>query len=241
MKERLQKIIAQSGLASRRKAEQLIQEGRVQINSSIVTELGTKADPEHDTILVDGLLLEAAENKVYVLLHKPYGYITSLNDPEGRPTVIKLLRQIKERIYPVGRLDYDTEGLLILTNDGNFAQILQHPKTHIPRTYLVKVKGIPSKLKIDRLQKGISIDGIKTHRAIIKFTEKTQKNPWLKVVIWEGRNRQIKKMFEQIGHNILRIIRTEFGPLCLGNLPSGSYRFLNKKEIGSIKKLGRQF
>lgn len=237
MKERLQKIIARSGLTSRRKAEKLIQEGRVKVNGSSVTELGTKIDSRHDVIEVDGVPLRPAEDKIYILLNKPYGYITSLNDPEGRPTVIKLIENVNERIFPVGRLDYDTAGLLVLTNDGHFAQILQHPRNEIPRTYLVKVKGFPSKFKIDRLQKGVYIKGVKTTKAKIKVADRTQKNTWLEVVLLEGRHRQIKKMFEAVGYSVLRIIRTEYGPIHLKNLPTGSYRFLNKKEIESIKKL----
>lgn len=235
MRKRLQKIIAESGLTSRRKAEQLIQEGRVKVNDNVVSELGAKADSARDRIEVDSTLLEQTENKVYVLLNKPNGYITSLKDPEGRPTVIKLVN-VKERIFPVGRLDYDTEGLLVMTNDGAFAQNLQHPRNEIPRTYLVKVKSVPPKAKIERLQKGIFIDGKKTSRAKIRVVEKTPRNSWLEIVLWEGRNRQIRQMFDSIEHRVIRIIRTEYGPLRLDNLPSGRYRFLNKKEIEAIKK-----
>ena len=237
MKERVQKIIAKSGLASRRKAENMITDGRVRINGLVLKELGSLADPSRDIIEVDGSIISQPENKVYIILHKPPGYITSLKDPQNRPVIRSLLSIIPERIFPVGRLDYDTEGLLVMTNDGNFAQILQHPKNNIERRYLVKVKAIPSKAKIDKLQKGIYLDGIKTGKAKIKIIERTDRNSWLEVVIWQGRNRQIKQMFDAVGHRTLRIIRTDFGPLCLDNLKPGAFRFLTKKEIMEIINL----
>ncbi len=236
MKERLQKIISRAGIASRRKAEELIIEGRVSVNNVIVLELGTKADMTRDMIAIDGEAISSPENKTYVLLNKPSGYICSRSDPESRPTVIDLLKDIDERIFPVGRLDYDTEGLLVLTNDGDFSQILQHPSSNIPRTYLVKVKEVPSLENIKKLSNGIVIDNVKTNKAKIKIVNRLPKNTWLEVILWEGRNRQIKKMFEAIGHRSLRIIRTEFGPITLKSLPLGAYRFLNKKEINGVKR-----
>lgn len=237
MKERLQKIIANAGLASRRNAELLIQEGRVRVNGQIVQTLGSKADTSQDKIEVDGLFLDYAQDKVYVLLNKPPGYISTLNDPEGRPTVTALLSNIPERIVPVGRLDYDTEGLLVLTNDGDFSQILQHPRNKVARTYLVKVSGVPAERDLNTIRKKIHIEGIKTSKAELKIATKTRKNSWLEVVLYEGKNRQIKKMFESIGCRTMRIIRTDFGPLSLKDLPTGAYRFLMKKEINDIKKL----
>ncbi len=234
MKERLQKIIADSGLTSRRKAEKLIEQGRVSVNGTVVTELGTKADPAKDAIEVDGDQIDVRPNKIYVMLNKPPGHICSLTDPEGRPTVTKLIADIPERLYPVGRLDYDTEGLLILTNDGTFSQTMQHPRHNIPRMYKVKVKSVPKEELLKQLRRGIVIDGVKTNRCWIKIIEKTRKNAWLEVVLKEGRNRQIKQMFERIKHPVLRIVRVAFGPLELGSLPQGQYRFLKKKEIEAI-------
>ncbi len=240
MKERLQKIISRAGIASRRKAEELIIEGRVAVNNAIVLELGTKADIKKDKITIDGEAISSPENKIYVLLNKPAGYICSRLDPEDRPTVIDLLKDIDERIFPVGRLDYDTEGLLVLTNDGDFSQALQHPSSNIARTYLVKVKEVPSTENIIKLTNGIYVDNVKTNKCKIKVVNKLPKNTWLEVILWEGRNRQIKKMFETIGHRTLRIIRTEFGPITLKNLPQGSHRFLNKKEINEVKRIGKR-
>jgi len=164
MKERLQKIISRAGIASRRKTEELIIEGRVAVNNTVILELGTKADITKDKITIDGEAISSPENKIYVLLNKPAGYICSRSDPEDRPTVIDLLKNINERIFPVGRLDYDTEGLLVLTNDGDFSQALQHPSSNIARTYLVKVKEVPSSENIIKLTSGIHIDNVKTNR-----------------------------------------------------------------------------
>ena len=237
MKERLQKILARAGISSRRKAEELILEGRVTINGSVVLELGTKADPTHDVISLDNMVIAAAENKVYVMLNKPPGYITSLSDPEGRPTVMNIVNRIPERIVPVGRLDYETEGLLILTNDGDFSQLLQHPRFQIERCYRVKVKGMPSPVVIEKLKNGVYIDNVKTNKCGIKLLDRLDKNTWLEVRLKEGRNRQIRKMFEVVGYAAIRIIRISFGPLELGALPVGSFRFLSKKEIDMIKDL----
>jgi len=239
MKERLQKIISRAGIASRRKAEELIIDGRVKVNNEIIVELGSKADITKDRITIDGEAISSPENRVYLILNKPSGYICSRNDPENRPTVLDLIKNINERIFPVGRLDYDTEGLLVLTNDGAFSQILQHPSSNIPRTYLVKVKEIPKEEDLAKLRQGIYLDKVKTYKAKIKIVNKLPKNTWLEVVLWEGRNRQIKKMFEAIGHRSLRIVRTEFGPLALKNLAQGSFRFMNRKEISEVKKLGK--
>jgi pseudouridine synthase len=239
MKERLQKIISRAGIASRRKAEELIIDGRVRVNNEIIIELGSKADITKDRITIDGEAISSPENRVYLILNKPSGYICSRNDPENRPTVLDLIKNINERIFPVGRLDYDTEGLIVLTNDGDFSQILQHPSSNIPRTYLVKVKEIPKEEDLARLRQGIYIDKIKTNEAKIKIVNKLPKNAWLEVVLWEGRNRQIKKMFEAIGHRSLRIVRTEFGPISLKNLAQGTFRFMNRKEINDVRKLGR--
>lgn len=238
MKERLQKLLAKAGISSRRKAEDMILEGRVTVNGTVVLELGTKADPSHDVIALDNMVIASAENKVYVMVHKPSGYITSLSDPEGRPTVMNIVSTVPERIVPVGRLDYETEGLLILTNDGDFSQQLQHPRFQVERCYRVKVKGMPPQAVIEKLRSGVFIDSVKTNTCRIKVLDRLDKNTWLEVRLKEGRNRQIRKMFEVVGYDALRIIRIAFGPLELGALPVGSFRFLTRKEIESIKVLG---
>jgi 23S rRNA pseudouridine2605 synthase len=235
LKERLQKILARAGITSRRKAEEMILEGRVSVNGSLVLELGTKADAGCDIIELDGMAIGAAENKVYLMLNKPPGYITSVEDPQGRPTVMSLVSGIVERVVPVGRLDYETEGLLVMTNDGDFSQLLQHPRFEIERCYRVKVKGVPTRIVLDKLRAGVFIDNVKTNRCKMKVFSKLDKNTWLEVWLKEGRNRQIRKMFEAVGHEAVRIIRTGFGPLELGMLPVGAYRFLNKMEIETIK------
>jgi 23S rRNA pseudouridine2605 synthase len=238
--ERLQKIIAASGLASRRKAEELIAAGRVAVNRQIVTELGTKADPDRDEIAVDGALLGRREPFLYFLLHKPKGYVTTATDPQGRPTVLDLMRSIPERIYPVGRLDYASEGLLLMTNDGALAQKLTKAGSHVPKTYLVKISGKPDERTIARLRAGIILrldDGrrVKTSPAEIRLAEDAP-NPWYEVVLIEGRNRQIRRMFDEVGFRVEKIRRVKLGPLTL-DLPPGKFRPLNRKEIEQLKGL----
>lgn len=238
MKIRLQKIMAQAGISSRRKAEELILDGKVRINNVIVRQLGTKADQQHDRIEVEGQVLPSAQKKVYVMLYKPKGHVTTLRDPEGRPTVIDLVDSVTERLYPVGRLDYDTEGLLILTNDGDCSQALQHPRHNVARTYLVKVRARPPEEILSRLQKGILVDGVKTGKSRISVHRVLGKNTWLNMTLWEGRNRQIKKMFAAVGYPVMRILRIGFGPLHLDqNLEPGGYRHLRKDEIQQLLKL----
>jgi 23S rRNA pseudouridine2605 synthase len=236
--ERLQKILAAAGIASRRKAEELIRAGRVAINGSTVTELGSKADAVTDKIMVDGKPLAAPQRHRYLLLHKPKGYVTTLSDPEGRPTVIDLLGEIRERIYPVGRLDYASEGLLLLTNDGDLAHQLTKAGEHMPKTYHVKISGRPDEKSIQRLRQGIAIqleDGrrVKTSRAEIRLIEDAP-NPWYEVTLIEGRNRQIHRMFQQVGFLVEKIKRVRFGPLKL-DVPSGKFRPLTPAEIQRLK------
>jgi pseudouridine synthase len=238
MKQRLQKILSTAGITSRRKAEEMLLQGRIAVNGTIVRKPGSLADTALDLIEVDGVPIGRSENKVYIMLHKPAGYITSVSDPEGRPTVMQLIEKIPERIFPVGRLDYDTEGLLVLTNDGDFAHILQHPRHDIQRTYRVKVHGLPAHAQLEKLRQGVVIDGTKMSCHRIKPIEHTPKNTWLELVLYEGRNRQIKKMFEGIGHRVTRIMRTAFGPLLLDTLPPGAYRFMTKQEIRAVKNIG---
>jgi len=235
MKIRLQKILAQAGISSRRKAEDLILDGKVRINNVIVHQLGTKADPQLDRIEVAGQALPSAQKKVYVMLYKPKGYVTTLRDPEGRPTVMDLVNTIPERLYPVGRLDYDTEGLLLLTNDGDCSQALQHPRHNVARIYLVKVRGRPPVELVNRLEKGITVDGVKTGKSRITVHRSLKKNTWLTMSLWEGRNRQIKKMFAAVGYPVMRILRIGFGPLHLDqSLKPGAYRQLHKGEIRQL-------
>lgn len=227
---RLQKIISQAGITSRRKAEELIRSGRVLVNGQAVTELGSKADPDKDRIEVDGRKIGPAQSRIAVLLNKPDGFITSLSDPEGRPTVAQLVRKIPARLYPVGRLDYHTEGLLILTNDGELAQKIEHPSHKLEKVYVAKVKGIPDENGLKKIRNGIVIEGRKTLPARVGILE-TRKNAWLEIAIREGRQNQIRKSFEAIGHPVLKLKRVAIGPLRDDNLKAGEYRFLKPTEI----------
>jgi 23S rRNA pseudouridine2605 synthase len=240
MPERLQKILAAAGIASRRKAEEIIAAGRVSLNGQIVSEQGTKADPQIDTILVDGKPLKRAERFVYFLLNKPKGYVTTVSDPEGRPTVMQLLGALPERVYPVGRLDYASEGLLLMTNDGALAQKLTKAGSHVPKTYLVKISGKPASTDIACLRAGVTIeleDGrrVKTSPASIKLVENTP-NPWYEVVLIEGRNRQIRRMFAVVGFQVEKIKRIRIGPLKLDVEP-GKFRALTVREVAQLKAL----
>ena len=254
--ERLQKLIAAAGIASRRKAEELITAGLVSVNGQTVTELGTKADPQTDSIKVKGRLLGAAERHVYLLLNKPKGYVTTVTDPEGRPTVLDLVRGVRSRVYPVGRLDYLSEGLLLLTNDGELAQQLSHASSHVSKTYLVKVSGKPSDAKISELRAGIFLPAEKTplkspealrdgrlatrHSKAVRTAPLRIKlvrdaaNPWYEVTLIEGRNRQIRRMFEQIGHHVEKIKRVRYGPLELDVEP-GKFRHLTPEEVRRLQ------
>lgn len=237
---RLQKILAAAGIASRRKSEELIAAGRVTLNGQVVTEQGTKADPLTDTICVDGKPLHRPQRLVYFLLNKPKGYVTTVSDPEGRPTVMQLLGDLPERVYPVGRLDYASEGLLLLTNDGALAQKLTKAGSHIPKTYLVKISGKPDEKSLQRLRSGITIpleDGrrVKTSPAQIRLIEDAP-NPWYEVVLIEGRNRQIRRMFQQVGFLVEKIKRTQLGPLTL-DVPPGKFRPLTEREVYRLKNL----
>lgn len=236
--ERLQKILAAAGVASRRKAEELILAGRVAVNGSTVSELGSKADAVADRITVDGKPVAGRQRHLYFLLHKPKGYVTTVSDPEGRPTVMDLLGKIPARVYPVGRLDYGSEGLLLLTNDGDFAHKLTKAGEHMPKTYNVKISGRPNEKSLQRLRQGITIaleDGrhVKTAPAQIRLLE-DQPNPWYEVTLIEGRNRQIRRMFQKIGFLVEKIKRIQFGPLKL-DVPPGKFRPLTPAEIQKLK------
>ncbi|MGB2623818.1 MAG: pseudouridine synthase [Candidatus Acidiferrum sp.] len=240
MQERLQKIMAACGIASRRKAEEIIAAGRVTLNGEVVREQGTKADAEHDVICVDGKRIGKQEQLVYFLLNKPKGYVTTVSDPEGRPTVMDLIEKRVGRVYPVGRLDYASEGLLLMTNDGALAQKMMKAGSHVPKTYLVKVSGKPDEQSIERLRAGIAIeleDGrkVQTSPARIRLTEDGA-NPWYEVILIEGRNRQIRRMFEKVGHHVEKIRRVQLGPLVLDVEP-GKYRQLRRTEIEQLRRM----
>jgi 23S rRNA pseudouridine2605 synthase len=240
MPDRLQKILAAAGVASRRKAEEIIAAGRVTLNGKVVTELGTKADPDRDTICVDGNPIKPTQQALYFMLHKPKGYVTTVSDPEGRPTIMQLLPNQCERLFPVGRLDYASEGLLLLTNDGSLAQKLTKAGSHVPKTYYVKISGKPDEQAIQRLRSGVTIvldDGrrVKTSPAKIRLLEDAT-NPWYEVVLIEGRNRQIRRMFHHVGFHVEKIKRVQLGPLVL-DVPPGKFRPLTEKEVTQLKIL----
>ncbi len=236
MLERLQKVLAEAGVASRRKSEEMIRAGRVEVNGQIVRDMGVKVDPKQDAIKVDGRPIRQ-EKKVYVLFNKPKGVITSASDPEGRKTVASFFTNIRERIYPVGRLDYDTEGLLLLTNDGEFAHLLTHPKHHVPRTYLATVKGVPHGTKLDKLRSGIELEDGMTSPAEAEYydIDLDKNEAVIQVTIYEGRNRQVRRMFEAIGHPVQKLKRIKFGPILLAGLPRGKYRHLTAEEIKELR------
>ncbi len=234
MEERIQKILAKCGIASRRKAEEMILEGRVTVNGKVAA-LGMKADFEKDHIKVDGRLIRGFEPKVYIMLNKPAQCITSLYDPEGRPTIKDFLKGVKVKAFPVGRLDYDSEGLLLLTNDGELANAILHPKKEIPKTYLVKVEGIIDDAGIQKLEKGIKLEGHITAPARVKKVKKAAVNSWIEITIHEGKKRQVRRMCEKIGHPVLKLTRTKIDGIELGSLRSGEYRYLTPEEIKKLK------
>ena len=231
MKERIQKIIAGAGISSRRTAEKMIVEGRISVNNAIVRQLGAKADIEEDEIRVDGKLILPETSKVYLMLNKPKGYMTTLHDPQGRPVVKDLLTDISERVFPVGRLDYDSEGLLLMTNDGDFALRIQHPRFRIPKTYMVKIEGNLASSSIKALSEGIKLNDGKFKPDSFHIDKKNPKSCWLTMTIAEGRNRVIRRGFESLGHSVTRIIRTTISDVGLGDLKEGTYRHLTRKEI----------
>lgn len=233
--ERLQKILAQAGIASRRASETLILEGRVAVNGKVVTTLGTKARADRDEITVD-LKPIAQEQSVYILLNKPKGYVTTLKDTEGRPTVAALLAGIKTRVYPVGRLDFNSEGLLLMTNDGDLAYQLTNPDHEIPKVYVVKVYRTPTPEQIRELSTGFRLDGRKLKPCRIEIIEKVQ-NPWLKVTLTEGKNQQIRRMFAAVGHPVSKLKRIQFGPIKDDRLKPGEWRPLSPQEIKTLKNL----
>ena len=245
MEERLQKLIAAAGVASRRHAEELITAGAVTVNGHVVTELGTKADPERDHIKVRGRLinaqLAAGRGKVYVLLNKPRGYLASLADPEGRPLVSELVPATLGRLHPVGRLDFNTEGLLILTNDGELTNYVTAARNKVPKVYEAKVKGIPPEEAIDRLRRGVVLeDGVRTAPAKVTRTGETGSNAWFEVVLHEGRNQQIRRMFDLIGHSVVKLRRVAIGRVHDERLKPGMWRRLTASEVAGFKRAARR-
>jgi 23S rRNA pseudouridine2605 synthase len=233
--ERLQKILSQTGIASRRQAEKIMTEGRVTVNGSAVTELGTKADLETDHIKVDGKLIRAPKNQTYIVLNKPNNTVTTVTDPEGRATVMDLLRGVKERVYPVGRLDYHSEGLLLLTNDGDLANRIMSAHTHLQKTYLVKVTGELDDDSAQRFREGVPLMGRRTLPAGLRLLQRAQ-NPWYEVKLVEGRNNQIRLMFKHFGKLVEKLKRVRIGPLELGPLKPGEFRHLSDEEIKKLKR-----
>jgi 23S rRNA pseudouridine2605 synthase len=242
MQERLQKIIAHAGVSSRREAEAMIREGRVTLNGRVVEELGTRADPDRDHIKVDGKLITKAEPHRYILLYKPKEVMTTVEDPQGRRTVIDLVRGIRERIYPVGRLDFHSEGLVLLTNDGELAFKVSHPTHGSVKTYSVKVRGVPEERLVDKLRRGITIDGKRTLPCDIERMHTTGKrddegNSWFEVKLREGRTQQIRKMFQAVGHPVSKLRRVAIGPISDPKLTPGVWRELTKQEVKMLETM----
>jgi 23S rRNA pseudouridine2605 synthase len=244
MEQRLQKLIAAAGVASRRHAEELISAGRVTVNGKVVKELGTKADPDKDHIKVNGKLINPqlqAREKVYVLLNKPKGYLSSVSDPEERPLVTELLPPSLGKVHPVGRLDFNTEGLLLLTNDGEFTNFITAARNRVEKVYEVKVKGVPTESGIQRLRRGIVLeDGTRTAPAKIEKLNETQTNAWYEVLLHQGRNQQVRRMFEMIGHSVLKLRRVRIGFLTDERLKPGFWRFLTPIEVKRLTKVRKE-
>jgi pseudouridine synthase len=237
--QRLQKILSAAGVASRRLSESLITQGRVSVNGRVVTTLGTKADPERDDIRVDGRRVHITQRRRYILLNKPRGYVTTRHDPEGRPTVLDLLKRITEYVYPVGRLDYDSEGLLLLTNDGELAARLTHPRHEVERVYEARVRGVPDAHALDRLARGIVIDGRRTAPARVALRRlpptPSGSQAIVEIGLHEGRQRQVRNMFDAVGHPVIRLRRIRIGPIADEALTTGHYRELTAQELRKLR------
>lgn len=231
---RLQKFLAQCGIASRRRAEELIRAGRVEVDGRQVTEMGAKIDPQTQTVRCDGKTVSLPDELIYVLLNKPRGYVTTLSDPQGRPVVTSLLKDIPVRLFPVGRLDLDTEGALILTNDGTLAQTIQHPSHETEKTYEALVEGLPQRNGLQQLERGILLEGSQTAPSKIAVKKTFSNQTLLHITIHEGRKRQVRKMLSFIGHPVIRLKRIAYGRLLLADLPIGHYRILNPKDLKKI-------
>ena len=238
--ERLNKLLARAGLSSRRGADRLIEEGRVCVNGAVVDQLGTRVDPQRDAVKLDGKRVHASSGPgLYLLLNKPRGYVTTLSDPQGRPTVRDLLRSVSTRVFPVGRLDFHTEGLLLLTDDGELARDLMHPRKEVTKVYAVKVRGRPAVQALERLRRGVSIDGRRTRPAEVSLT-RAAPNSWLRVTVTEGRKHQVRRMLQAVGHPVLKLRRTGYGGVVLGDLAPGSLRPLTEGELRRLRRAVRR-
>jgi len=238
MTERLQKFLARAGVGSRRACEAYIVEGRVTVNGHVVRELGTRVDPEADAVKFDGRKIRSASPTTVVLaLNKPRGVVTTMSDPEGRPTVADLLHGLARRVYPVGRLDFHSEGLLLVTDDGTLARDLTHPGKEVPKTYLAKVRGRPDDDALRRVARGILLDGRKTAPARVRVV-RPGANVWVEITVTEGRNRLVRRLFEAVGHPVQRLRRIAFGPIELGRLPAGRVRALSADEVAALRSAG---
>lgn len=235
---KLNKYMADCGIASRRACDKIIEEGRVRVNGKLVDTLGAEINEYNDSVAVDGRRITPVTKKYYILLHKPKGYVTTVKDDKGRKTVMELIK-VRTRVFPVGRLDYDTEGLLLLTNDGELAQALTHPSNEVPKTYVAKIKGKLADTEIRDLRKGVMVDGKMTAPATVKVLEATDEASRIELTITEGRNHQIKKMFEAVGKEVVFLKRTAIGSLRLGGLSRGEYKMLSQKEIEILKDLAK--
>ena len=237
MTERLQKFLARGGIASRRKAEQLISAGRVTVNSERVTELGTKIDPARDLVAVDGKLVSAREEHHYYLLYKPYGCVTTLSDPEGRPTAAAYLATVKARVFPVGRLDYDAEGAVLFTTDGELANRLSHPRYGHRRVYLVKVKGSPDQEQLERMVSGLRLEDGAARALEAELHERAEKNTWIRIAVGEGRYHLVKRLCEAVGLQVQRLFRPEFAGISVEGLRPGSFRPLDPDEVRALQRM----
>lgn len=237
MRERLHKYLARCGIASRRAAEKMITQGRVEVNGKVVTTLGTTIEPGTDMVTVDGRPVKAEERRIYLMLNKPAGFVTTARDDRGRPTVLELVKHVPARVFPVGRLDLDTEGLLLLTNDGDLAYRLTHPKFQVEKTYQALVKGEPDRDDLDKLRRGVMLDGRLTAPARVRVTGHQKGQTWLEITIHEGRNRQVRRMLEQVGHPVVYLRRVRMAGLALGNLPLGQARYLTAAEVRKLYRL----
>lgn len=235
---RLQKYLASCGVASRRGSEEIIRQGRVKLNGETVTEMGIQIDEDNDVVLFDDSIVRPENKKIYIMLNKPVGFVTTVNDDKGRDTVMELVSDIPARIYPVGRLDYDTEGLLLMTNDGDLTYKITHPKNNVEKTYIAEVTGNITMDTLLKLRRGVVIDGVKTSPAKVEVIGATQLGTKLEITIHEGRNRQVRKMFESVGCIVKRLKRTREAGLILGHVPLGRWRKLTESEVNMLKKIG---
>lgn len=236
MEERLQKILSRAGIASRRAAERVLAEGRITVNGKTVTEVGTKADLEHDDVRVDGVRVRPPQAPVYLVLNKPKGVVTTRRDPEGRPTVMDLVPAVAG-LFPVGRLDVGTEGLLLLTNDGAFAERVAHPRYEVPRVYLAKVRSVPEPATIERLRRGVTVDGERLAFDRVRLVE-SDKNAWVEVTLHEGKNHEVRRLLEAVGHPVSKLRRVSIGPITVRGLEPGEFRALQPREIQALLKPG---